>query len=208
MRGLFYATAISLLTLTTVAAQDDLPEKPDVSLCMEYPADSAISKKCLARAMATDGQIADYIGDWYIQIDTSPMDDTKTVAMLVSSNEEIPGRFGQSDTASMLIRCLENTTSIHISLNGNFLSDIQGYGNVEYRLDKETARSQNMHVSSDNSALGLWSGNRSIPFIRRMFDNDQMLVRITPYNGNPIMVTFPIKGLEKAIQPLREACHW
>lgn len=208
MRGFFYAAAIALLTTPSYAKQDGLPEKPDMALCMEYPADSAISRRCIARALADEGKSADYVGDWYVQIETSPMDDSRTVAMVVLSNEEIPSRFGQTGTATMLIRCLENTTSIHISMNDNFLSDIQGYGNVEYRLDKETARSKSMHVSSDNGALGLWSGNRSIPFIRQMFGKDQMLVRITPYNDSPLMVTFPIKGTEEAILPLREACHW
>ena len=88
------------------------------------------------------------------------------------------------------------------------LTDHRDYGEVDWRIDKQPMRVLHMDESTDHKALGLWVGSQSIPQIKKMFGAEKLTVRFTPYSGSPETVTFPIAGLEEAIKPLRETCHW
>lgn len=145
---------------------------------------------------------------WFVSKSTSKIDDSPTVVLKNYSNEIISGRFGRDDKATLVLRCMENTTNLYFTFAKNFMADIGSYGNVTYRLDDEPARTINMGESSDNEALGLWSGGRSIPVIKQMFGHDELTVRATPYNESSITMTFNVSDLQEDIKPLREACHW
>lgn len=128
--------------------------------------------------------------------------------MNLSSNDTIKGRFGGEKKASLIVRCEENSTSVYFILGDQYLADIQGYGDITFRLDSEKAITKGFEASTDNKALGLWRDSDAIPFIKNMVGIDNMIVRVTPYNQSPITVDFPVKGLDGAIKPLREACRW
>lgn len=145
---------------------------------------------------------------WVVTEKTSPMDDSKTVRMLASSNESIPSRFGLgSDRINLRIRCEENSTEMYFQFSGHHMADIQGYGKVRMRVDEGDVFSRSMRVSTSNKALGLWSGS-GIGTIKRFFGGDTLVVQATPYGESQITVTFDLTGIEEEIQPLREACNW
>lgn len=147
-------------------------------------------------------------GQWIVRKDKSEFKDTTDVFLSVESDEILRcGMFTQAK-AQLLLRCLENTTTLYISTSCHVASGFQGYGRVEYRIDEKKAASRNFDASTDNRALGLWSGNRSIPVIKQMLDGETLLVRFTPFNESPVTARFNISGLNNAISPLREACHW
>ena len=151
--------------------------------------------------------IAQNTGKWLVRKETSDIDDSQNVFMTISSNEKVLGPFSNgSAPAQILIRCMENTTSVVLIMNDHFLSDIQGYGAVTYRLDEKKAANKRLQVSTDNKALGLWNGGSAIPFSKALFDHSNLLVKVTPFNESPVTVNFDITGLEDAIAPLREAC--
>ena len=109
--------------------------------------------------------IAQNTGKWLVRKETSDIDDSQNVFMTISSNEKVLGPFSNgSAPAQILIRCMENTTSVVLIMNDHFLSDIQGYGAVTYRLDEKKAANKRLQVSTDNKALGLWNGGSAIPF--------------------------------------------
>jgi len=146
---------------------------------------------------------------WRVNQWTSEMDDSPAVSLTTNSLGIYSGAYGgRAGPATLILRCLENTTSMYVKMNGHFLADIQGYGNVTYRVDDLQARTARMKESTDNEALGLWSGGQSIPVVRQLIGHDQVVMRITPYNQSSVSVTFPIRDLEEKIQPLREACNW
>ena len=146
---------------------------------------------------------------WQVSDRTSPIDDSQTVWLTVRSRERISNWLGKpSRHATLTLRCMENTTSLILNMNDNHMADIQGYGDVTFRLDSEQAFTRSLRESTNNKRLGLWSGGRSIPVIKQMFDHEQITVRATPYNQSSITVTFPAHSLREQIAPLREACHW
>lgn len=145
---------------------------------------------------------------WKVSRWQSKMDDSPAVLLTSESEEMVSGRFGRAGPATLMLRCLENTTNLLVKVNDHFLADIQSYGNVRYRIDDRQAATLRMRESTDNEALGLWSGGQAIPVIRRMFGHDQVTMQITPFNQSSVTVTFPITGLQESIAPLRQACHW
>ncbi len=148
-------------------------------------------------------------GRWVVHIDSSVMTDQKSVFARIESLEPVPSQYNGSDSpARVTLRCLENTTSVIITMNDNFLADIQGYGKVEYRIDRGKLNSVRMKESTDNKALGLWKGRQAIPFIKRLIGSQELILRITPYSQSPVIVTFPIEQVENAVQELRQECGW
>lgn len=145
---------------------------------------------------------------WRVSEERSRLDDSRSVYMALDSLQPVVNQYGQSRRLLMMLRCQENTTSAFIIWADHFMSDHQGKGRVSYRIDDRPAGRVNMTASTDNQALGLWNGGSAIPFIKRLFDGDELYVRATPFSESPVEAVFPITGVEDAIEPLREACNW
>ena len=147
-------------------------------------------------------------GHWALTEDKSALDDSRTVVLSINSEEPIRGQFGPPGPAVMYLRCMENSTVLYLWLNDLFLSDIQGFGSVDYRIDDGKAASLRMEGSTDNKALGLWNGGASIPVIKKLIDGKRVVFRATPFNESPVEFSFDLSGLDAAIAPLKEACSW
>jgi type VI secretion system protein VasI len=147
---------------------------------------------------------------WSVAIDKSPFDDSSKVILEVQSEEPLTCGFGLNgpQPARLILRCIENTTSMIIATNCHMASGHGGYGNVDLRVDNQPAFELSFSASSNHEALGLWNGSSSIRQIQKLFGGDTLLARFTPYGENSQTATFPISGIEDAIAPLREACHW
>ncbi|WP_223639262.1 type VI secretion system-associated protein TagO [Rhodobacter sp. TJ_12] len=146
---------------------------------------------------------------WTVRVETSDFTDTTSVYMQTVSQEDVNcGRLRTSAPATLFIRCHEDTTSIFIATNCHLASGFSGYGSVDLRIDDLPATKVRMDASTNNSALGLWSGARAIPMIKKMLGHKTMLVRFTPFNESATTASFDIRGIDDAIPKVREACHW
>ena len=87
-------------------------------------------------------------------------------------------------------------------------SSYHDYGDVHYSLDGGPSQMIAMTKWRDNFSLGLWRGAEAIPLIWGLLDHDVMTVRMKPFDEDVFTVSFDIAGLDRAIVPLREACHW
>lgn len=146
---------------------------------------------------------------WSVSTSKSEFKDTTDVILRVVSDNALGcSRYGETDSAVLIIRCSENSTAMYIVTGCHLTSGHGGYGKVEYRFDEKPAGSRNFNASTDNRALGLWSGSRSIGLVKQMFDADKALFRFTPFNENSVTARFTITGLEEAIKPLRKECGW
>lgn len=143
-------------------------------------------------------------GQWRARTSTSKIDDSKSVFLSVDSMQKLYKALGAS-TPTLWIRCLENTTSIYVDAKQYVTTqDVP----VTYRIDKQKAETREFFISTDHEAFGLWRGGSAIPFIKRLFGRDTLLVQFTPYGESAATLEFPITGLEESIGPLAEACHW
>ena len=151
----------------------------------------------------------EFSSKWRSRSNSSDLTDKTNVFLTLDSNEVIDCGWNGGAKISLILRCSENTTAVLLSTGCHMTSsNYNDYGKVTYRLDKNPASAVNMQESTNNRTLGLWSGGKSIPFIKRMFGKQKMLVRATPFNENPFTATFDISGVEKEIKPLRQSCGW
>lgn len=148
-------------------------------------------------------------GKWRIRKEVSKLTDEPTVVMVVESNEVVDCGWNRGKRISLVLRCMENKTVLYFDTGCHMASsDYNDYGDITYRIDDEAARTVAGNASTDNRALGLWSGGRSIPVIKQMLGKSQMVARMTPFSESPFTATFDIAGIEETIKPLQEACHW
>jgi type VI secretion system protein VasI len=138
----------------------------------------------------------------------SPIDDSDRVLVYSTSEDVLHGGGGVTAVPSLELRCSENKTVAYLNFDGFFMADIQGYERVTFRIDKNKAFSRDMNVSTNNKALGFWSGGASIAFIKSMFGGQTLVVRATPFNESPVTFSVKISGIEEAVKPLRKACKW
>lgn len=206
MRKLRTSQNLALIVFACLPASFALAQ--DVAHCVGIK-DADDRLNCFDQAFIEEKQVvAPSKSDWEVTEDKSKLDDSRSVRMISLSTEAISDRLNQPVYAALILRCQENTTNALLFFGGNFMSDIQGYGRVDYRIDDQTPQTKNMSTSSSNEALGLWNGGSAIPFIKQLFGGDSLYVRATPYNQSPIEMNFRISQTEQAVAPLRDACGW
>ncbi|OOO46408.1 hypothetical protein BS630_25470 [Rhizobium laguerreae] len=145
---------------------------------------------------------------WQLATSKSEMDDSATQTLTLTSDDSFAGKFGGTQRATMILRCDEHVTSLYFIMGDMFLAEIQDYGVISYRVDERKAAQKSFDVSTDNQALGLWSGGSAIPFAKQLFGGKKLVIRVTPYNESPITTTFDITDIENAAKPVREECKW
>lgn len=143
-------------------------------------------------------------GEWRVRRETSKIDDSTNVYLGVFGSE-VSGRYGDSSTPTLAVRCKENTTAISVNW-GQYISTQDP--DVTWRIDDQPAHETKWSISTNYEAIGKWSGGASIPFVKKLFGHDELLMRITPHGENSVTTSFNISGLREAIKPLRQACHW
>jgi type VI secretion system protein VasI len=166
---------------------------------------------CFDHAFASDEQDAtdqNGVGKWTVSTDQSAMTDDTSVYVSLFSDNEIEGRFSGPGQAVLFLRCHENTTSAFVVFNDLFMSDNGGHGRLEYRIDKQDMAVINTSASNNNKALGLWSGGKSIPWIKKLLGKETLILRATPHSESSVTATFDIRGIDTAIADLRQTCGW
>ncbi len=196
----FSLSAIALLAATSIAAQECREVENDLDRLACYDRESG-------RTPVTETLDTPVESPWTVRSTQSEMTDDTTVVLTVRTESALPCGYSPSP-ATLVLRCSENKTVIYINTTCHLASGTGGYGQVTYRFDDNSAETREFSDSTDNRALGLWSGGKSIPLINKMFGNSSALFRFTPYGDSPVTARFDISGLEEAITPLREACHW
>lgn len=188
------APSASAETLQTCAA------KPEATRLACYDA--------LAEATVSAVAVVPTKSEWAVQVQTSPVDDSKNVFLEVRGTNGITDQYGRETKITLTLACRENVTAAILNFGGLFMSDLQGAGRVTYRVDTSPAQTKSFSESNSHEALGLWNGGASIPWIKSLFGGTKMYVEATPYSENVVSDFLPIAGLQEAIAPLREACGW
>ncbi len=145
-------------------------------------------------------------GKWIIQTEQDELTDGFNVYTKTESKDKVSCGWGSwlSFPAELLVRCQENKTAVYLKTVNCRLTS----GDVKYRVDKLSARTKRFTESTDDRALGLWSGGQSIPFLKQLIDHDKLVMRITPYRESSETITFSLKGFSSKIVNVRRACHW
>jgi type VI secretion system protein VasI len=197
------AWAVLMLPIWPVMADDK-----DLAACTEI--ENSIERlACFDTAAKARGVVSPEVaspvidsGVWSVRTETSKVDDSSNVFVMVESNEPIAGRLDQPELARLIVRCMENQTDVLVWMAGLWYTDSR---NATTRIDKQKARTQRWIEGHSKE----WMFHPDpISFVRAMMDGQELYFVTEPINEGPREMTFPIAGLTSAIKPLQEACHW
>lgn len=142
---------------------------------------------------------------WRIRTETSPIDDSRNVYLSIAANQAFVNSSERWILPTLVVRCKEDTTAL-IAAWGMSLGI--GEAPILYRIDSQPDQTEIWQLSTANDAIGLWNGSAAIPFVKRLFGAEQLLLQVTPLGENSVTSTFEVAGLEQVNEPLRKACHW
>ena len=159
-----------------------------------------------------------FMGQWEVHQKVDPLDDSRIVFMSLLAENKIG-----LTRPRLLVRCKEGFTDVFIEY-GSSLTPWLGHPyddiTVWTRFDESPAR-KNRWIVEPNTRRAIVAPVRfgiDSPFtalLARRSDwaheiasAQKLFVRVIPESGRAMDATFQLKGAEKAIRPLREACGW
>ncbi|SMR77568.1 type VI secretion system-associated protein TagO [Marinobacterium sediminicola] len=196
---------VLLLSAGLTATAQAMPTDKEIAACAIVEGDLS-RLECydtLAQRYGLNGPQAQSVnvsgnGKWAVNVETNPIDDSKTVTLLLKADE---GQSRWGSPVAMIARCRSNETDLFIVWNDYLGSE----ADVLSRVGTEKARTRRWSMSTDSKAT---FHPQPIAFLKSMMEADSLVAQVTPYNESPVTAIFDIKGLREAIKPLRETCHW
>jgi len=158
--------------------------------------------KQVMRWLTTEGPY----GGWQVDEQRSEMDGSPTVILSLDSPDSVEGWL-ESAKPSLVIRCLEHKTSVYI-VTGMGAQPVQGAYDeysVEVRFDEEKPATQWWTQSTDSKAL---FATNTIALARRLAKANRLRFRFPPFNASPAIATFDLRGLDRLLPKVTQACSW
>ena len=126
----------------------------------------------------------------------------------VRSQKQHRNIIGQQTWMELIIACRANTTSLSVRFGGNIVASVVDSFQVTLKIDDQPATGLSFGVSEDFKSVGLWSGGQSIPVIKSLFSGAKVQITDAPFFSRSVTATFPVAGLQSAVEPLRRMCSW
>ncbi len=135
---------------------------------------------------------------WIISQEINPLDDTKTIALLLQSESGI-NHYGEK--IDLVIRCKSSKIDIFINWGVFLGSDLS----LTTRIDKENAVNEEWSLSSNKKASFSYT---PIALTEKLIQSNKYVAKVTPYNENPIVAIFDLKGLVNKIKIFDGHCNF
>lgn len=137
-------------------------------------------------------------GKWKSSRNVNPIDDSTTLTISLVADS---GRSKFGNPVEFVARCQSGNPETFIKW-GDYIGT---KAMVVHRVGDEPAATSEWALSTDKQATFY---PRSVRLLRAMLDADRLIAQVTPYNENPMTAIFDTSGMDKVIQPLRDACNW
>jgi hypothetical protein len=118
---------------------------------------------------------------------------------------ETQGFGGVAVRPVLLLQCRQGDMAVVFDF-GAFVGG--GTVRIEYRIGTGKVLAGDVTVAPDGRRFGVWQRDRAIGFIKALFGQPQLRLRVVPPAGDPLIAAFDLSGLEAAVKPLREGCGW
>lgn len=148
---------------------------------------------------------------WSVDEGQSSMDDSKTVTLSLDSDDAVDGPLGPKQP-TLIIRCQEGKTEVYVH-TGMAASVEEGqeggpmYSHtVRVRLDQGDAVTEHWGESTANDAL--FSEGDAIAFTKQIADAQTLTFQFTPFDANPAIARFDLRGLSEHLPELGSSCGW
>ena|GEM_PF-4919104 len=137
-------------------------------------------------------------GKWKVEAARNTADDTKTVTMILGSEL---GKTNWGEPIIFVLRCKSGVPSAYISWN-EYLSDAPV--EVALRIGAGEAQTRKWSLSTDSKA-SFYPG-KFHELAAALLKSDMMTATTVPLSGKPLAAIFDLRGLTRAMAPLRDAC--
>lgn len=147
---------------------------------------------------------------WKVTEGKSPVDDTKTLAMELTSNDSFIDLVGNKMWGALVISCADSRSMVGIWAGGLVAgNDVTNAGRAKiiYRIDSSPAKSASLLLTTDFRIAGFFDGE-TYPFVKKLANAKSLFVRLTPGFANTVDLTFDLTGLPAHLPKLREVCRW
>jgi type VI secretion system protein VasI len=142
---------------------------------------------------------ASAIGNWRINIDRSPIDDSKTVTgsldagSLVKTNQ-------YTERPMLIIRYKEGGLQAFIAFQ-SFLGT--GTTDVTTRFGNDAPTTEAWSISTDHKKI--FYPGESAAFVKKLNSSENLVVRVTPSSEGPVTFSFNATGLEAVMDAFKQA---
>lgn len=165
-----------------------------------------------SRTTATTPADQSLVADkWQVSESRSPMDDSKTVVLSLESDDVIQGPAG-ARKPKLMIRCKEGKTDTYV-VTGMAASVEEDYDGgpredhtVNIRLDEGSPLTEHWDESSPHDALFI--GADGMAFAKILAQTKKLTFQFTPFDANPAVARFDLRGLDKHLGRVADACGW
>jgi type VI secretion system protein VasI len=145
---------------------------------------------------ASEKPVAD-AGEWTVTEKTDPIDDSKTIAAILSSENSV-GRLGRN--GSLVVRCMKNELDALVSWNA-YLSDNR---RVTLRFDDQAPETKNWSPATGKTALFATGDVRAL--VERMANAKKLAIQTTPYDEAPATAVFNLNGGATVLAKVLASC--
>jgi type VI secretion system protein VasI len=147
---------------------------------------------------------------WTNKESASGLDNSKTeVAILPAASTRL-SRFAESKLqqhAALIIRCKEGKTDLYIGYT-DLVDGMEHTIAVQYRVGNEPVKKSRWGISQDFESYGTWQTAETIPLIKSLLKADEFYVRGDAGSMGTSEASFKLAGIEQAVAPVRQSCHW
>lgn len=154
------------------------------------------------------------LSNWKVDVKKSIMDDSKTVTVLTRGTP-ISTLTGKKEP-SLIIRCLKGKTELFVSWN-TYMGTGSKY--ITSKIGDAEPFMKSWLGSADGTATfyvydqlihsnSLYPQERVIMLIKALMVSPTFALEAKPYNMSEVQTQFDLRGLTRAIEPLRNECGW
>jgi len=174
---------------------------------LETVEDKSVCRSRTCKCIAGGATEKDCRGNWKVEINQNPMDDTKTVLVYVEAVAPYRDWLGQRHTPKLILRCESRKTEMIIHNGGPAEPELGRYERVtvSMRYDDAPAKKLIASESTTNEALFIPNATSNI---KRMLESDLLFYQFTPFQSGDATVLFDLRGLDQHIGKLRQECRW
>lgn len=138
---------------------------------------------------------------WDISEKVDPISDNKIISF-INTTKTAKGKFGGD--IYLVARCSEGKNpEVYI----NWASYLGSEAVITARFNKEESQTFTWSLSTDSKAsfypYSMFDGK---PILEKFIENNQFIVRVTPYSENPITAIFDLSGFTKSVKPYYKTC--
>ena len=148
----------------------------------------------------------DDLAVWSLEAKPSRLNPDLTDLVLWNrSVNETPGASGTMVRPVLALECRQGDVAVWFDF-GRFVGG--GAARINYRIGSGAVLAGDVTVAPDHRRFGVWERERAIGFVKALYGQPQLRLRVAPPTGDALIAAFDLAGIEDAVAPLQEGCAW